>query len=191
MNEKIVYHASKTHGLITLQPKESTHRQKWLYATKNIATSAMFLGKNFDFICQTGTENGKPYVYEQFKGALEHAYTGQTGSIYKLDGKNFKSGRTSWSAEVVSETAVSVLEEINIKDSLKFLFDLQKEDKLKIYRYPNRPKNAPKDKSDIINKAAQWTIDLGENVLEQVKKYHPDILPKVLKKIEEIKKISK
>lgn len=147
----------------------------------------MFLGNNFDFMCQAGIDRGKPYIYEQFEGALEHAYAGQKGSIYKLDGNSFKDGQTSWSAEVVSEKAEPGIEEISVEDSLKFLFDLEKEGRLKIYRYPDRPKNRPKDKSDIINKAAQWTIELGESTLEQVKKYHPDVLPKVLEKIEELR----
>lgn len=109
MDENVVFHASKTEGLKTLEPREGTHKKKWVYATRDIAFSAMFLGENFDFVCQTGTENGKPCIYEQFQGALELAYAGQKGVIYTLDGKHFKSGQTSWSGEVVSEKAALVL----------------------------------------------------------------------------------
>jgi len=188
MDNDFVYHASKNRGLKIIKPRESTHKQRWVYATKDIITSAMFLGNNSDFICQTGVENGKPCIYEQFKGALEHAYAGQQGSIYKVDGKNFKSDQTSWSAEVVSDKAQVVLEEIKIEDSLKFLLKLEKEDKLKIYKYPNKPPHAPKDKGDIIKKAVQWTFDFGESTLDQVKKYHPDVLPEVLKRLKNIRK---
>ncbi len=190
MNKNFVYHASKTQSLTVLEPRESTHKQKWVYATKDIVTSAMFLGDNFDFICQTGVENGKPYIYEQFEGAFQHAYSEKTGSIYKLNAVNFKNGKTSWSAEVVSEKVEPVLEEINIDDVSKLLFKLEKEGKLKIYKYPNKPSNVPKDKSDLIEKAARWTIDFGDNTLEQVKKYHPDILKAVLKRINDLKKSS-
>ncbi len=188
MNQDVVYHASKINGLTVLEPRESTHKRKWVYATRDIVTSAMFLGDNFDFICQTGTENGKPYIYEQFEGAFQHVYGNKKGSIYKLNATHFKNGKTSWSAEVVSERIEPILEEIVVNDVSEFLLKLEREGKLKIYKYPHKPKNAPKDKSDLIEKAARWTIDFGDNTLEQVKKYHPDILQAVLKRIDALKK---
>lgn len=187
MTKNFVYHASKAQGLTALEPRESTHKQKWVYATKDIVASAMFLGDNSDFICQTGVENGKPYIYEQFEGAFQHAYGKKTGSIYKLNAANFKSGKTSWSAEVVSENGEPILEEIKIYDVSRLLPKLEKDGKLVIYKYPHKPSNIPKDKGDLIEEAARWTIDFGESTLAQVNKYHPDILPKVLKKIEELR----
>lgn len=74
---------------------------------------------------------------------------------------------------------------------MKFLLDLEVQGKLKIYRFPDKPAWAPKDKSDIIEKAVQWTLDFGESQLKQVEKYHPDILPEVLKKLEERRKEEK
>jgi len=188
VNKNIVYHASKTQSLTALKPAEGTHKQKWVYATKDIVTSAMFLGDNFDFICQTGVENGKPYIYERFRGAFKRAYGDKTGSIYKLSAANFKGGRTSWSTEVVSEEVEPVLEEIEVQDVSKFLLELEKKGKLKIYKYPNKPISAPQDKSDLVEKAARWTIDLGDHVLDQVKEYHPDILQKVLERIDNLKR---
>lgn len=188
MHKNVVYHASKTQGLTALEPRESTHKKKWVYATKDIVTSAMFLGDNFDFICQTGVENGKPHIYEQFEGAFQRAYGKKIGSIYKLNAANFKSGKTSWSAEVISEKVEPVLQEIKIDDVAKFLLQLEKEGKLEIYKYPNKPNTAPKDKSDLVEKAARWTIDFGDSTLEQVRRYHPDILQAVLRRIDTLKK---
>jgi hypothetical protein len=184
MSSNVVYHASTTGGLSVIEPRESTHKQKWIYATKDIVTSAMFLGENSDFICQTGVEGTKPYIFERFSGALEHAYSKKKGSVYVLNGENFKSGQTSWSAEIVSEKPEVIAKEIIVDDALEFLFRLEKDKKLEIYRYPNRPASALRGKDDIIEKAAEWTIDFGDSILDQVKKYHPDILPEVTRRIE-------
>ena len=175
-----VYHCSLTAGLKKLSPKPSTHKKPWVYATKDIATSAMFLGDNWDFICQTGMYDGLPQIYERFKGAFDYAYKNKKGSLYVLDGKNFKEGMTSWSPEVVSEFEEPVLEEVKVHDIEQFLSKLEKEGKLKIYFYPKLPPHAPKDKSDVIEKAVKWTRDFGEHTLEQIEKFHPDVLNKVL-----------
>lgn len=184
MNGK-VYHCSLKSGLKKLTPKPSTHKTPWVYATKDIAISAMFLGDNGDFICQTGIYNGIPQIYERFKGAFDYAYNNKKGSIYVLDGKNFKEGMTTWSAEVVSEFEEQVLEEIAVENVEQFLLKLQKEGKLKIYFYPEVPPYAPKDKSDVIERAVKWTKDFGEHTLGQIEKFHPDILDKVIEALKE------
>jgi hypothetical protein len=180
MTQEFVYHASKTSGLKKLEPRPSTHKKSWVYATKEIAFSAMFLGDNFDFICQTGTQNGKPQIYERFQGALELAYKGKKGSIYKLPSKTFNEGKTQWSAEVVSDKAVIIKEEIIVNNALSFLEKLESDENLIVYRYPNLPPNAPKDKEDIVERGINWTIDFGENTLDQIQQYHPDVLERVI-----------
>jgi len=98
-----VYHSSKTQGLKIIEPHFSTHNKRWVYATKNIATSAMFLGDNDDFICQIyHGENGIPLMCERFEGAFDLAYKNKAGSIYVLNGKNFKEGQTTWPDDMVS-----------------------------------------------------------------------------------------
>ena len=143
----------------------------------------MFLGDNNDFICQTGIEDGMPCVCERFQGALELAYSGKSGSIYGLASAHFQSGQTTWSAEVVSDQPEKVLEEIGVEDALVYLRELEKEGKLRIYRFPLTPGGVPTKKSDLIVKSVRWTIDFGEQVLEDVKKYHPDILHEVLRQL--------
>ena len=181
--QKYVYHASSTRGLKYLEPRESTHQQNWVYATKKIAISAMFLGNNFDFICQTGTEKGIPHISERFEGALKHAYQEKGGVIYRLPAETFLEGKTQWSAEVVSETRVEILEEIEVKDALIFLENLAKKGELIIYKYPNKPKGFPNDKSDIIERAVDWTMKFGENTLDITEKYHPDVLENTIKEL--------
>ncbi len=178
-----VYHASNTKGLKKIEPQKSTHKQSWVYATKDLATSAMFLGNNFDFICQTGGPVGDPHIFERFAGALEHAYKGRSGVNYKLPAEFFEGGRTQWEAEVISEQAVPVVEEIDVEDALSFLESLEKDGKLRIYRYPNAPEGTPQDKSDIVWRAVAWTIDVGERYLDFTEQYHPDVLSRVIQEL--------
>lgn len=179
-----VYHSSRVKGLKKIEPRISTHKQPWVYATKDLATSAMFIGRNYDLICQTGVDrNGKPYIYERFPNALEYGFKNQTGSIYVLDGSSFKSDKTSWSAEVVSEVSVDVLKEISIDNALGYLFQLEKEGKLTIYRYPNTPDGIIKNKEDVIDKVVNWTSKSDSPILDDVRKFHPDILEEVRKRL--------
>lgn len=184
-DQKYVYHASNIKGLKKLEPRESTHQKSWVYATKTEAASAMFLGENFDFICQTGLENGKPQIFEQLQGALELAYKNKSGVIYKLPAITFEEGKTSWTGEVVSEVGVPILEELDIKDALMYLEALEKKREIIIYRYPNKPKNYPTDKSDIIERGVNWTIKFGEKILDKVKMYHPDVLKQIINALKE------
>src|SRR6266536_2448718 len=130
-SKQFVYHASRKSGLRLTEPHTSTHRRAWVYATEDIPTSAMFLGDNNDFICQTGIEDGMPCVCERFQGALELAYSGKSGSIYGLASAHFTSDQTTWPAEVVSDQPEKVLEEIGVEDALVYLRELEKEGKLR------------------------------------------------------------
>ena len=70
-------------------------------------------------------------------------------------------------------------------DVEEFLKNLANENKLKIYMFPDVPEGIPTDKSDIIKKGVEWTIDFGEGTLDKVEKYHPDVLDTVLKHLQE------
>lgn len=184
-NQKYVYHSSKTQGLKVLEPKVSTHKVPWVYATKDIVAAALFLGHNFDFICQVGALGEQPIIWERFEGAFDLAYKDKKGSIYYLKPDTFKEGMTTFSLEVVSEVPVKVEKEIIIDNAKEYLLNLEKEGKLEIYMFPNIPKGRPSDKEDIVVKAIKSTFDLGEIVLEQVEEYHPDVLDRVIKGLKE------
>ncbi len=145
-----------------------------------MASSALFLGDNFDFICQIGNDAQGLYIFERFQGAFKQAYAHKSGSIYILDGKNFKENQTSWSTEVVSSKLVKVLEENKIDDVESLILELINTKKITFYAYPNMPKGVPKDKSDIIERAVVWTMEHDEGTLEKVLTYHPDVLITVL-----------
>ena len=186
-SDNYVFHSSKIGGLKYLEPRESTHQQRWVYATKDLATAALFLGENFDFICQVLTKNGKPIVYEQFEGALEQAYAGKGGYIYKLPAESFEEGQTGWSGEVTSKAKVQIAEEIKIDDALKLIKKLERQDQLRVYLFPEKPQNVPTDKSDIVERAVDWIPKFGEKVLKQVEEYHPDVLHRVISELKALK----
>jgi hypothetical protein len=175
-SEDFVYHSSSNSGLDRLKPRKSTHKEMWVYGTKDIPTSAMFIGRNYDLICQVGVYEGKPGLYERFEGALEYAYADQAGSIYVLSGETFQEGKTSWKSEVVSEVPVNILKEIPVENALDFLLELEREGKLTIYRYPNIPEGRPKDKGDLVERVIQWVDDPESQVLKDVKRFHKDLL---------------
>ena len=123
------------------------------------------------------------FHFERYKNAFIEGFVGFSGSIYTPSGRNFQGNKTSWSAEVVSEYKEKVIEELQVEDTAQFLLNLEKQGKIKIYFFPNLPTGVPIDKSDIISRAVKWTIDFGEDTLDRLEKYHPDILVKVLKEL--------
>ena len=86
-----------------------------------------------------------------------------SGSIYKLNGKNFKENLTGWSEEVISNYDETVIDEKFIENVYDELIRLNKENKIKLYLYPNRPDNIPIDNSDLIPKVIKWK-QLGFNI---------------------------
>ncbi len=180
MGSKFVYHGSKISGLSILKPKVNTHKRSYVYASNYIEFATMFIGDNFDFICQISYFNKLPTITERFKDALDLVYKGQKGSIYTLSAKTFHKNKTTWSFELVSTVSVPVIKETTVTNVLSLLEKYKKEGKINIYRYPNLPSNLPSDKEDLVEKAINWTLDFGEQTLDQVKQYHPDILERVI-----------
>jgi hypothetical protein len=145
----------------------------------------MYLGDNFDFICQTGFYKGKPFIWERFKGAFDLGYKNKKGSIYYLKPDSFKENMTSFSLEIVSEIPVKVEKEVIVNDAKEYLLNLEKQGKLSIFMFPDTPEGRASNKEDIVEKGINWTIDFGENTLEQIKEYHPDVLDRVIKGLQE------
>mgnify|MGYP000862530290 FL=1 len=185
INQKYVYHSSKVRGLKILEPRPSTHKTPLVYATRDIATTAMYLGDNFDFICQTGFSKGKPFIWERFKGAFDLGYKNKEGSIYYLKPDSFQENMTSFSLEIVSEIPVKVEKEVIVNDVKEYLLNLEKQGKLSIFMFPDTPEWRASNKEDIVERGINWTIDFGENTLRQIKEYHPDVLDRVIKGLQE------
>ncbi len=62
---------------------------------------------------------------------------------------------------------------------------MEKQGKLLIFMYPNTPDGRYSDKEDIVDKGINWTIDFGEKTLTQIERYHPDVLDRVIKGLQE------
>ncbi|WP_350343141.1 hypothetical protein PRVXT_002422 [Proteinivorax tanatarense] len=182
-----VYHCSEISGLKLIKPNKSTHGAEYVYATKEIGISALFLsGVGGDFTCAIGRDRqtGMIYVCERFEGAFEYRYSGKSGSIYVLPGEKFKENKTRWIEEVVADEAIEPNEEIFVSDSKDFLLDLDEKSQIKIVGYPEKIDGIPEDDSDLVESVIYWTKKFGKEQLDNVRKYHPHLLTRVLKEVE-------
>lgn len=105
-----------------------------------------------------------------------------SGSLYYLDPKNFIEGKTTWSAEVISEEDELVIKEEKIDNIYNKLIELNDKNELELYLYPNRPDFIPLDNSDLIPKVINWTKN-GFNIN---KFYY--IYPELKSRVEELLK---
>ncbi len=187
---KEVYHSSKIQGLKKLIPHKSTHGESWVYATWDIVMSAAFLGDlGGDFTCAVGREptTEKPFICERFKEAFDLRYGKVKGSIYVLPGDKFIVDKTQWEEEVVCNETVKPLREIQIENAKTYLLQLVKESKLIIKYYPERIARIPEDDEDLVFRAIIWTKQFGDKILEQIRKWHPNLLDRILEGIKENK----
>lgn len=187
MKANQVYHSSQMKGLEAIQPQQSSHGEDWIYATKDIVTAAAFLGtEGGDFTCTVGRDpdSGMPFICERFQGAFDLRYQEVEGSIYVLPADTFVEGKTQWAEEVVSRQAVEPVREIRVDDAKEYLLGLAQEGKLRIAFYPDKIAYVPEDDQDLVYRAALWHKQFGGGILARIKKYHPNLLPRVKKAIE-------
>ena len=168
---KYVYHGSTQHGLKIIKKNISTHGKPWVYST-------LFKAISIIFISNKGSD-----LYYYLGGDMFKDIFNVSGSLYILSGKNFISGKTGWSAEVVSEFDEKVIHEEYINNVFEKLKELNNKGELKIYLYPNRPNYIPKDNSDLISKVIRWQKN-GINI-DQFFKLYPELKEQYLKQLEE------
>ncbi len=123
---------------------------------------------------------------EKFSSALEEAYAGVPDVIYILPDTDFIEGKTQFKGEVVAEKAIPVLEEIPVDNALELLEALEAQGTLQILRFPKTLPGLPQDKNDIVEKAVLWTGDFGDEYLDLVNQYHPDILETVIQRLKDM-----
>ena len=148
-----VYHGSKTKGLKIIKKRVSSHQKEWVYATLSKAVSVIFInngGSDLNyFLGGKGTEESPIVLVERKAGMFEQIFN-LSGSLYILDNKNFQTGQTGWSAEVVSDFEENVIHEEAIDNVLNKISELAKNNELILYRFPDRPNYIPLDNSDLI-----------------------------------------
>ncbi len=183
---KKVYHGSIHQGLKIIRKNKSTHGKSWVYATLSKAISVIFISNKgsdlYYYLSGDGTENNQVILVERKEGMFKDIFN-VSGSLYTLSGKNFISGKTGWSAEVVSEFDEKVIHEEYINNVFEKLKELNNKGELKIYLYPNRPNYIPKDNSDLISKVIRWQKN-GINI-DQFFKLYPELKEQYLKQLEE------
>ncbi len=191
MEEKIrlVYHGSIHQGLKKIRRNKSTHGKSWVYATLSKAISTIFISDKgsdlFYYLSGDGTENNPVILVERKENMFKDIFN-VSGSLYTLIGKNFVSGKTGWSAEVVSEFDEDVVHEEYIDNVFKKLKELDNKGELKLYLCPNRPHFLPKDNSDLIPKVIRWK-NRGINI-DQFFKLYTELKKQFLNMIQENEK---
>lgn len=188
MKEKIshVYHGSIHQGLSIIKRNKSTHGKSWVYATLSKAISTIFISNKgsdlYYYLSGDGTENNPVLLVERKEGMFKDIFN-VSGSLYTLSGKNFISGETGWSAEVISESDENVIHEEHIDNVFEKLKELNDMGELKLYLYPNRPPFLPKDNSDLIPKVIRWR-KRGINI-ETFFTLYPELKEQYLKQLNE------
>ena len=156
---KYVYHGSKNSDLKVIKKNKSTHNTPWVYGTYSKALSLIFISsKGNDLYYYLGGDGSKQYPYtlvERKEGMFKEIFS-ERGTIYYLSNKNFISGKTGWSAEVVSEYDEPVIKEERIDNVYDELIKLNDSGEIKVFLYPNRPEWLPIDNSDLISKVKKW-----------------------------------
>lgn len=105
-----VCHASKTQNLKIIETRISTHGKPWVYAMSKPEHALIFIGTEGDLVNQVGFINSQPCIIERFQNSLEYSAENKSGSVYTLDGSDFKSGVTSFKEELVCEHNCEALE---------------------------------------------------------------------------------
>ena len=138
MKEKL-YHVSHVADLKVLEPRVSTHGKSYVYATKSLVIALLFGSEksmgDLDGTYGGGSGGRKPYFYEAFPGAFKRRFEETSCYIYEVDPTDFEEGKTSYSAEVVSEKAVRVLKCTKVDDLEKKLLELANNNELDLQFY--------------------------------------------------------
>ncbi|MCD4819258.1 MAG: hypothetical protein K8S23_11265 [Candidatus Cloacimonetes bacterium] len=177
-----VYHSSNVKDLKVLNPNVSTHGENWVYATTSLEMSAVFLSRRGgDLTCQVGRDSitKKVFICERFKNSFEYRYDNFSGSIYVLSGEKFIKGKTGWNEEVVCNEKVDVLKEIKVTNIKNYLLSMIEKEKIILVRFPNKIAEIPNDEEDLVYRGIIWVRKFGDNVLDDFKKLHPNIVDRI------------
>lgn len=178
-----LYHGSQSSGIKRLEPHKSTHGN-YIYATKYKELAIIFSKKAGDNLTYSLFRNScdEPWqLVERIPSGLDLMFK-NSASIYTVDDRTFKDIKTGFS-ELVSEVAVDVLEEEKIKNVYEKVKDLENKGLIKIYYYPDKPKNIPSDDSDLLYrefKRFEHTIEnINHENFERLLLLHPQLLEKI------------
>ena len=176
-----LYRGTKIAGLKIMEPRLVNHDKPYVYATTDKIEAIIYSvkGGNLNYTNIYGyDDDNKRCLIERKKNCLEEIYNVE-GRYYVLDETNFEKHNELGVGEneYVSELPVKVLEEITIPNVWEYFKELESKGKLKIYRYPNRPKSYPSDDSDLIECATMMYTQMGDidMAFGLLLKHHPEL----------------
>lgn len=147
-----LYHGSNNKNLTVLEPHKSTHGT-FVYATKYKELATVFArkcGDDLTFSLYRQSDKEPWQIVERFEGAFDIMFENEA-TIYTVDDKDFKDIHTGF-AELVADTNVKIQKKEEISNVYEALQNFEKTGQVKLYTYPNRPKDIPLNDSDLILK---------------------------------------
>lgn len=181
-----LYHGSSTRGLTRLEPHKSTHGN-YLYATKYKELAIIFSSRCGDDCTYALYRNNnlEPWtLVERIPEAFNTMFS-NNASIYTLDDSTFKDINTGFS-ELVSNVGVNTISEEYIENVYDKIKELQKNGLIKLYTYPNKPKEIPNDNSDLIDKEIRQNKSITKESFERLILLHPNLMNKINQKLIEL-----
>lgn len=181
--DKIVYHGSPDGNIEVLTSHKSTHQKNCIYATDNKTVALLYMGKGAgDLDTRVSTVDGKLELVERREGILDTLYN-KEGYLYELDGTTFKHYDYLWSHEVISfASQLKPLNKIYYPNILTAIEEEEKQRKIIIYRYPNRPKDIPLDNSDLIDKFISFEEKGLKGAIKDLIRVYPEFQDRLIKK---------
>ncbi len=178
-----LYHGSSTRGLTRLEPHKSTHGN-YLYATKYKELAIIFssrCGDDCTYALYRNNNNEPWTLVERIPEAFNTMFS-NSASIYTLDDKTFKDINTGFS-ELVSNVGVNTICEEYIENVYDKIKELEQNGLIKLYTYPNKPKEIPNDNSDLIDKEIRQNKSITRKSFERLILLHPNLMNKINQKL--------
>ena len=185
-----LYHVSSIPDLKILEPRVSTHGKPYVYATENLEFAMLFGSKksNGDFDGTYGINDGKPFFYEAYPGALKRRFSGEECYIYEVDSANFEKGKTSFSGEVVSEKPAKILNCKKVNDVYQYLLNEISAGKMIFKQYDDSDKEYVSMMEEYIRDRI-IRFNVLQNKDSNIYKFCKEYFPKIVQEIEDTKNI--
>ena len=185
MEDEFLYHGSHKRGLKVIEPNEAGYGKKYVYATDNLSSPIIFLGRGRNSLEASWTMGGKDqYFCERKEGVLDRWYSGASGSVYLLSPSDFQRDESVGEHEFVSSRPVRVIEETRVADAKLFLSDLAKQGKIRVIEYKDRREVFPDD-SDLVKMCldglGKYSFDF---TLKRIRQLQPQIENEFLEKVQ-------
>ena len=136
-----LYHGTTVLNLEQITPHYDGHEQRpYVFATPNFASALRYVTPckgNLYF----GIENNTAIIVEKFPGAIKQTYHNISGVIYVLPPQNFQLTRLGNRTEYISHQPITPTRTIPITNVIQKIHDAESRGLIKIYYYPDTPKN--------------------------------------------------